>query len=335
MRTLMHVGLVLTFAACGGDAPATPDALPADCRQMLGVFNGMLDANLYTWRSGGPATGVLQNAPNRLEIDYPNHRAAMGQANGLRMIDLDDPSGGMLVARDGDVNVWQWTTDGVLVTGGELLAVFRPSDNQFHPLVDPEAGVDWTMAIASPDGARVLALRAASGGGPGVLYSIDVATRVATLYPGDLTDLPRAWSPDGRHVALSGTRGLLEAVLVLDLTTGTMQQIHSDVEIDEVLWSPTGDRLLVGGKGGGESALLTMNPDGSAPSRLSAKHYPFSAFWSPDGTEVSWVTGEYQDRFPGTMTIGDPMGVARADVPVPFPAIGLVPLHFWILGRCT
>jgi WD40-like Beta Propeller Repeat len=149
----------------------------------------------------------------------------------------------------------------------------------------------------SPDGRFVVCVRAARGRRELVLIRLDAGSvrrvsDVVTLASDAETqfDTPR-FSPDGRLIAVARQRlGALSEIVVIDATTGAIQQVAGDAaaRIVTPTWTP-GGRSVIAAADYGESAfnLFEYPLDGGAPRRLTTT--TGGATWpdvSPDGRTI-------------------------------------------------
>lgn len=98
-----------------------------------------------------------------------------------------------------------------------------------------------------------------------------------------------AWSPDGGRLAFASGNGHLT---VWDLEAATFTDIDlGSVTAPEPTWSPDGSRIAVAiARTQTESAIWTMNPDGTARTCLCASPANDShPAWSPDGMRIAFV----------------------------------------------
>ncbi|MFL6289392.1 MAG: DPP IV N-terminal domain-containing protein [Thermoanaerobaculia bacterium] len=102
-----------------------------------------------------------------------------------------------------------------------------------------------------------------------------------------------AWSPDGRSLAyLWGQDELRDekpALWRLDVTTGKSERL-SDLDLDEYVWSPRGDALLLVSEG--DLYLLPLGGIGGGLRRLTeTKEEETQPGFSPDGSRLAFVRG--------------------------------------------
>ena len=123
-------------------------------------------------------------------------------------------------------------------------------------------------------------------------------SQVSLLNPNDgaLTPLTPAgqigalsWSPDGSKIAFADGSGIS-----LVTPNGAVSRVTDRLGgVDSIAWSPDGSRLLVDTTQEGRSRIYVVNADGSGLQLLEdGPDYegPGAPSWSPDGTEVAYVT---------------------------------------------
>lgn len=169
-------------------------------------------------------------------------------------------------------------------------------------------GLAW-----SPDGARIVVVRAPPSGAGSSLWIVDVRTRGLRRLTSGFTDLEPSWSPDGRTIAFLriDSRTLRSRIRTVRPNGAGMRTILPRFRgVTEPIWSPRGAMLLI------EDArrLYRVRPDGHGRRLLTtlatdsqgAREDPL-ATWSPDGRAV--VFNQFR---PGTVGISD-LWLVRAD----------------------
>ena len=109
-----------------------------------------------------------------------------------------------------------------------------------------------------------------------------------------------AWSNDGRRLAFLTVRSGQTAVCVVDDDHHDgFRAFEPKAKASNVVWHPSGDRLLVtepGGTGGG--ALVEVSLPGGDQERLVEGSQGFGRpAWKPDGSEFTVATGENHLQF--------------------------------------
>ncbi len=95
-----------------------------------------------------------------------------------------------------------------------------------------------------------------------------------------------AWSPDGRRIAFSGSRG----IYVMDADGKNQNQITQGSWDEDPAWSPDGRRIAFSGS----RDIYVMDPDGNNLINLtnnrtkSRATYDESPAWSPDGQKIAF-----------------------------------------------
>ncbi len=126
-----------------------------------------------------------------------------------------------------------------------------------------------------------------NGGPPPIMLRI---VRVADGFEPSLPVVwgPHSWSPDSESIAVVSN---FEEVNVLDIVTLDVRRIFEGA-VQEVAWSPDGDRIAVAG----QSGVVVLSVGGVASQRLTSGPSFFLA-WSPDGTMLAFEnpsTGQLQ-----------------------------------------
>ena len=148
----------------------------------------------------------------------------------------------------------------------------------------------------SPDGTRIAFSRA------GDLLLIDPDSLTVTPVTDPSTSVEAfepAWSPDGTMLAFSRRSGADTGIWRINVD-GTGLTRLTDRDDREPAWSPDGGSIVftrwalgfgeVGSSPGQD--IYVMNPDGSGQLRLTGRHNASDPTWSPDGSEIAYVSRE-------------------------------------------
>lgn len=150
----------------------------------------------------------------------------------------------------------------------------------------------------APDGRRIV-FAADADSYPFALWLLDTtngALRRIGWSGGSNGGATRAsWSPDGRRLAVAASRDGTRQVWVLDLVTGTSQQLtrHPDGAYDPA-WSPDGRAIAYVAREEGEHNLWLVRPDGSGARRVSRPGLHRAPAWSPDGRQLAYLLHQGQ-----------------------------------------
>lgn len=148
----------------------------------------------------------------------------------------------------------------------------------------------WSAPGVSLDGRRVAWIE----GDALVVAGIDgTGARKVTRGAALQSFIAPAWSPDGRQIAFSVTKGWGASLRVVDVATGAVRTLvegSDDVRVQHPDWSPDGTsllyrRLLVSQ----EQASLHVVPASGGPSRLLAASGSWGT-WSARGDRVAYKT---------------------------------------------
>jgi dipeptidyl aminopeptidase/acylaminoacyl peptidase len=162
------------------------------------------------------------------------------------------------------------------------------------------------------------------------LFIVDVATgEMKQVTDGDFEDRAESWSPDGRQIAFSRTRGGTSEysssdIWVVDIATGSTLRITENVgRAISPTWSPDGTTIACYGTDSQESGLgdpmvrvWTVPSRGGPPQRLTERYdrgavlLPPPAItpgpiWSPDNASLTFIAGDHGNAHLVRTTVAD------------------------------
>ncbi len=184
-----------------------------------------------------------------------------------------------------------------------LQQIHLPHHYYYREMYLPQATSGPSAATWSPDGRELIYSM------QGTLWRQKVGERLATqITSGPGYDYQPDWSPDGRYVVYASYRDDAVELDLLDLRSGTSRPLTKNGAVNvEPRWAPDGRRLafvstlfkarfhihlmnVVDGQAG-EVERLTEDHDSGLPRYYYSPfdHY-LSPSWSPDGSEILFVS---------------------------------------------
>jgi TolB protein len=240
-----------------------------------------------------------------------------------------EPTGSLLVTRDG--NLWvietgtprqftsggtwrqaRWSPDGrrfASVYRGDNfseLFVMNRDGSEAKRLTDSQSRVlqdsDWVFFPSwSPDGAAIAYVSDASSYFPALwTMQTDGSGRrqiVGTNQGLDGLEAP-AWSPDGSTILFAGyQQGSTQLYRVLLKGTEVSAVTATSGGAFDPAWSPDGRLVAYAGREDGKTAVHVIHADGSHDSTVSQSGWVRAPTWSPDGRQLAFLsaaTGHFE-----------------------------------------
>lgn len=154
-------------------------------------------------------------------------------------------------------------------------------------------GMEMWGATIAPDGSRVVyAARDVDTerSVPPSLFAVDTTGGQPVRIAAE-GEQP-TFSPEGSHIAYAVNNAGAGHVWIADADGSDAHEILTDEPallrgVDELRWSPTRDRIVMGDQGEGHVAIYTFAPDGSEFTKVIEGG--MNAFWSPDGSQIAYL----------------------------------------------
>ncbi len=241
------------------------------------------DGKIYALSQNGPTTALHLIDPERLSaVQLPLDRPA-------DMLYALDANGLLLAATHINIaRIWteySWQLARYDIASGATDTVTSLTKTYAGKRADDEPLLAWQHAGLNPLDRSFLLMEQLR---PPV---VSPYTRVSCIDPlsGTSIELPVTvnrnrylsadWSPDGRHLALSGMNGTL---VILDLRNGAVRALDAPVGVYPS-WNPRGSILYFGGS--------IIRTDGSAAESLLTDAARSFGEWSPDGSRLAIAAG--------------------------------------------
>ncbi len=167
----------------------------------------------------------------------------------------------------------------------------------FPKEINPTIDGSW-----SPDGLRIIFVYDRLEGTDGKLQ-IDTAqpdgSDKKNLLPHAAFDESPRWSPDGKTIAFTSTRGKNQDIWTMNAQGKDLKKLTSDTAADNSpSWSPDGKRIAFTSARSGNFEIWSMNADGSDQKKLTDHpRMDYWPVWSPDGKRIAFTSnrdGNYE-----------------------------------------
>ncbi len=131
------------------------------------------------------------------------------------------------------------------------------------------------------------------------------------------TNSSGTWSPDSKQMAIPVVDDGDSKIAVVEVSSGDVKRtiFPSEIEtVQQVAWSPDGDRLLFTGTSGGISNLYLydFNAENAVP-LTNDRYAQLQPAWSPDGESVAYATDRTTETDMDVLEFG-PMRIAVMDL---------------------
>ena len=170
------------------------------------------------------------------------------------------------------------------------------------PALSPQG--DRVAYVATEDGLfDVYVAPAIGGGAPVRLVDGQDNTQFESLR---LLTPGLSWSPDGRRLAVAVTSGGGDAIALVDVVTGDVEEVRPPGvgSVVSVAWSPDGGRIAFEGVFGAHSDLFVLDLETGALRNLTRDLYSDHApAWAPDGRSLVFHSDRGDAVRPGRATM--------------------------------
>ena len=222
-----------------------------------------------------------------------------------------------------------WLSDSDEVAGtplGDVRYPTAPPPNESYVVAGAPVRLTWTDVherdpVWSPDGRRIASVcqvirrwaRIGEVMNRPITPSVYITSNICVMNANGsgierldavgCCDADPSWSPDGRRIALSTSRGrnagdiYIDDIYLMNRNGSGMRRItDSEYSSHGPAWSPDGSKIAYFSRSGGQRSIYVMNADGSNPTRVTgARSGDGEPSWSPDGTQIAFATGRTYD----------------------------------------